>query len=144
MDSLLWGFFYGGLLILAIYNLALFFGVREKSLIAYVGYIAAVILWQFVWGGHTHLLFSQGIPSWLVGHSELIFVIIGISSGFFTKTFLETEKHSPTAHPVINLLLVCQALTGLVCFVDLLPSIWKNNLVYGVGLVAILSLTLFS
>ena len=139
MDSLLWGFFYGGLLILAIYNLALFFGVREKSLIAYVGYIAAVILWQFVWGGHTHLLFSQGIPSWLVGHSELIFVIIGISSGFFTKTFLETEKHAPTAHPVINLLLVCQALTGLVCFVDLLPSIWKNNLVYGVGLVAILS-----
>ncbi|MEC7482318.1 MAG: 7TM diverse intracellular signaling domain-containing protein, partial [Pseudomonadota bacterium] len=139
MDSLLWGFFYGGLLILAIYNLALFFGVREKSLIAYVGYIAAVILWQFVWGGHTHLLFSQGIPSWLVGHSELIFVIIGISSGFFTKTFLETEKHSPTAHSVINLLLVCQALTGLVCFVDLLPSIWKNNLVYGVGLVAILS-----
>ncbi len=74
------------------------------------------------------MLFSQGIPSWLVGHSELIFVIIGISSGFFTKTFLETEKHSPTAHPV-----------GLVCFVDLLPSIWKNNLVYGVGLVAILS-----
>ena len=139
MDSLLWGFFYGGLLILAIYNLALFFGVREKSLIAYVGYIAAVILWQFVWGGHTHLLFSQGIPSWLVGHSELIFVIIGMSSGFFTKTFLETEKHSPTAHSVINLLLVCQALTGLVCFVDLLPSIWKNNLVYGVGLVAILS-----
>ena len=139
MDSLLWGFFYGGLLILAIYNLALFFGVREKSLIAYVGYIAAVILWQFVWGGHTHLLFSQGIPSWLVGHSELIFVIIGMSSGFFTKTFLETEKHAPTAHSVINLLLVCQALTGLVCFVDLLPSIWKNNLVYGVGLVAILS-----
>ena len=139
MDSLLWGFFYGGLLILAIYNLALFFGVKEKSLLAYVGYILAVILWQFVWGGHTHLLFTQGIPTWLAGHSELIFVIIGISSGLFTMTFLETEKHSPTAHPIISLLLVCQALTGLVCFVDLLPSIWKNNLVYGVGLVAILS-----
>jgi len=139
VDGLLWGFFYGGLLILAIYNLALFFGVREKSLIAYVGYIFAVILWQFVWGGHTHLLFTQGIPSWLVGHSELIFVIIGVSSGIFTMTFLETEKHAPTAHPVINLLLVCQVLTGLVCFIDLLPPIWKNNLVYGVGLVAILS-----
>jgi two-component system sensor histidine kinase BarA len=138
MDSLLWGFFYGGLLILAIYNLALFFGVKEKSLLAYVGYIFAVILWQFVWGGHTHLLFTQGIPSWLAGHSELIFVIIGISSGLFTKTFLETEKYSPTAHPIINLLLICQALTGLVCFIDLLPSMWKNNLVYGVGLIAIL------
>ena len=139
MDSLLWGFFYGGLLILAIYNLALFFGVKEKSLLAYVGYILAVILWQFVWGGHTHLLFTQGIPTWLAGHSELIFVIIGISSGLFTMTFLETEKYSPTAHPIINLLLICQALTGLVCFIDLLPSMWKNNLVYGVGLIAILS-----
>ena len=139
IDSLLWGLFYGGLLILAIYNLALFFGVKEKSLLAYVGYILAVILWQFVWGGHTHLLFTQGIPTWLAGHSELIFVIIGISSGLFTMTFLETEKYSPTAHPIINLLLICQALTGLVCFIDLLPSMWKNNLVYGVGLIAILS-----
>ncbi len=139
MDSLLWGLFYGGLLILAVYNLALFFGVREKSLIAYVGYIFAVILWQFVWGGHTHLIFSSGIPSWLVGHSELIFVIIGISSGLFTVTFLETEQYAPTAHPVIKILLICQGITGFVCFVDLLPSIWKNNLVYGVGLVAILS-----
>ncbi|MDY6975979.1 MAG: 7TM diverse intracellular signaling domain-containing protein [Pseudomonadota bacterium] len=138
-DSLLWGLFYGGLLILAIYNLALFFGVKEKSLLAYVGYILAVILWQFVWGGHTHLLFTQGIPTWLAGHSELIFVIIGISSGLFTMTFLETEKYSPTAHPIIKLLLICQALTGLVCFIDLLPSMWKNNLVYGVGLIAILS-----
>ncbi|AGP84248.1 MULTISPECIES: hybrid sensor histidine kinase/response regulator [Alteromonas] len=138
-DSMLWGFFYGGLLILAISNLALFFGVREKSLIAYVGYIGAVLLWQFVWGGHIQLVFSQGIPSWLVGHSELIFVIIGISSGVFTMTFLETNRHSPTAHPIIKLLLICQGLTGLICFVDLLPSIWKNNLVYGVGLVAILS-----
>ncbi|BCO17494.1 MULTISPECIES: hybrid sensor histidine kinase/response regulator [unclassified Alteromonas] len=139
MDSLLWGLFYGGLLILAVYNLALFFGVKEKSLIAYVGYILAVILWQFVWGGHTHLIFSSGIPLWLVGHSELIFVIIGISSGLFTVTFLETEEHAPTAHPIIKILLVCQVLTGVACFIDLLPPIWKNNLVYGVGLIAILS-----
>ena len=139
MDSLLWGLFYGGLLILAVYNLALYFGVKEKSLVAYVGYIAAVIIWQFVWGRHTHLVFTQGIPAWLVGHSELIFVIIGISSGLFAMTFLETEQNAPTSHPVIKFLLVCQGITGLVCFVDLLPPIWKNNLVYGVGLIAILS-----
>ncbi len=139
VDSLLWGLFYGGLLILAIYNLVLFFGVREKSLLAYVGYIFAVILWQFVWGGHTQLLFSEGIPSWIVGHSELIFVIIGLSSGLFTIMFLETRKNSPTAHPVIKLLMIGQGLTGLICFADVLPSMWKNNLVYGLGLVAILS-----
>ena len=139
IDSMLWGLFYGGLLILAIYNLALYFGVREKSLLAYVGYIFAVILWQFVWGGHTHTLFTDGIPSWVVGHAELIFVIIGISSGFFTITFLETENNAPTTHAIIKLLLLCQFITGIVCLTSALPSVWKNNVVYGVGLIAILS-----
>lgn len=139
IDSMLWGLFYGGLLILAIYNLALYFGVREKSLLAYVGYIFAVILWQFVWGGHTHTLFTDGIPSWVVGHAELIFVIIGISSGFFTITFLETENNAPTTHAIIKLLLLCQFITGIVCLTNALPSVWKNNVVYGVGLIAILS-----
>lgn len=45
MDSLFWGFFYGGLFIFVIYNFVLFFGVWEKSLIVYVGYIVVVILW---------------------------------------------------------------------------------------------------
>lgn len=139
IDSMLWGLFYGGLFILAIYNLALFFGVREKSLLAYVGYIFAVILWQFVWGGHTHTVFTNEIPSWVVGHAELIFVIIGISSGLFTITFLETENNAPTTHAIIKLLLLCQFITGIVCLTSALPSVWKNNLVYGVGLIAILS-----
>tara|TARA_R110002060_G_scaffold25156_2_gene34333 strand:+ start:862 stop:1566 length:705 start_codon:yes stop_codon:yes gene_type:complete len=50
-DSLLWGLFYGGLIILAIYNLVVYFALRESSLLAYVGYICTVIVWQFVWGG---------------------------------------------------------------------------------------------
>ncbi len=139
LDSLLWGVFYGGLLILAIYNLVLYIGVREKSVLAYVGYIFAVILWQVVWGGHTHFIFSQGIPVWLVGHTELIFVIIGITSGLFTISFLDSENNAPTLHPILQLMLVAQTLIGLVCFADLIPPMWKNNLVYGVGVVSILS-----
>ena len=139
IDSLLWGVFYGGLLILAIYNLVLYFGVKEKSVIAYVGYIFTVILWQVVWGGHTHFIFAYGIPAWLVGHTELIFVLIGITSGLFTITFLESERHAPTLHPILQLMLATQTIIGVVCFADLLPSMWKNNLVYGVGLVSILS-----
>ena len=138
-DSLLWGLFYGGLLILAVYNLVLFFGVKEKSLIAYIGYILAVILWQFVWGGHIHFFFPSGIPTWLVGHTELIFVIIGICSGLFTVSFLETKQNATMAHPIIMLLLFVQVAVGVICFTDVLPSIWKNNLVYGVGLIAICS-----
>lgn len=139
LDSLLWGLFYGGLIILAIYNFALFFGSREPSLVAYVGYIVAVLLWQFVWGGHLHLIFRDGFDPWFAAHTEMIFVIIGISSGLFAVTFLETKKHAPNAHPVIMSLLVLQGVIGAGCLIDLLPHIWKNNLVYGVGMIAICS-----
>jgi len=139
IDNLMWGLFYGGLLILAIYNFVLFLGVREISLIAYIAYIFAVIFWQFIWGGHIHLLFSDGIPTWLVGHTEVIFVVIGICSGLFTVSFLNTQKNARIAHPIIISLLWLQAMVGFVCFSDMLPSIWKHNLVYGVGLIAICS-----
>ncbi|GGW78714.1 hypothetical protein GCM10007391_09180 [Alteromonas halophila] len=139
IDSLLWGLFYGGLIILAIYNLVLYFEVREPSLLAYVGYLSAVVLWQLVWGGHVHLFTSGQLPDWLISHTELIFVLIGISSGIFTLTFLETRKNASFAHPFVKFLLITQALIGLICLPDLLPHIWKNNLVYGIGMLAICS-----
>ncbi len=139
LDSLMWGLFYGGLIILAIYNFVLFVDAKESSLMAYVGYILAVMLWQFVWGGHLHLFVSDGLAPWFASHTELIFVIIGICSGFFTLSFLETKNNAPTAHPVIQSLLLLQFIVGLTCLVDFLPHIWKNNLVYGVGMIAICS-----
>lgn len=54
-------------------------------------------------------------------------------------SFLETKKNAKAAHPVIVLLLAVQMVIGVVCFLGVLPSIWKNNLVYGVGLIAICS-----
>lgn len=139
VDSILWGLFYGGLIILAVYNLVLYFGVKEKSLLAYVGYILAVIWWQFNWGGHINIASPNGVPQWLAEHTELIFVLIGICSGIFTVTFLDTQENAKTAHPIVLLLLTIQVITGFVCFVDILSPIWKNNLVYGVGLLAICS-----
>lgn len=138
IDSIMWGLFYGGLIILAVYNLVLFFGVREPSLIAYVGYIIAVIFWQFMWGGHIQI-FSGETPTWLAGHTELFFVAIGISSGIFTLLFLDSRRHAAAAHPVVMLLLILQMLTGILCLVDILPLVWKHNLVYCIGIAAICS-----
>lgn len=139
VDNLLWGLFYGGLIILAVYNLVIYFAVREPSLLAYVGYIAAVILWQFIWGGHVQLVVDGALPEWLVENTEMIFVIIGVSSGLFSMYFLETRTHSPTAHPVVVALIGIQLLVGLASLVGIVPAIWKNNLVYGVGIAAICS-----
>ncbi|WP_232371937.1 hybrid sensor histidine kinase/response regulator [Salinimonas iocasae] len=139
IDSTMWGLFYGGLFILAIYNLVLFFQVREASLLAYVGYIVAVIVWQIVWGGHIQVFTGGPSPVWLASHTELIFTIIGMSSGIFSVLFLNTKKNASTAHPIVMALLGAQALVALICLLGVLPITWKHNLVYGVGLAAICS-----
>lgn len=138
-DNILWGLFYGGLLILAIYNFVLYFGNKEKSLIAYVGYISTVILWQFVWGGHLQVLFPLGFANWLSQHMDLIFVFLGIGSGIFTYSFLDAPENAPKSAPMIKANLLILFALGICSTLNLLPPIWQNGLVYLMSILAISS-----
>lgn len=140
-DNMIWGIFYGGLLILAIYNLIIYFGIREKSLLAYVGYIASVIIWQFIWSGHSHIVMPEGFSRWQNQHTDLIFVIIGIFSGIFTCVFLDITKNAPKSYQVVRVSLVLLLILGLCSIVNLFPPFWQSSLVYLLCLVAISSYT---
>lgn len=139
LDSIAWGLFYGGLLILVIYNMALFFSVREFSLVAYIIYILTVLVWQFVWGGHVQLVYENGQPEWFASHTDLIFTIIGVSSGFFTLSFLEAEVFAKKTRPIIFIFIAVQMALGFASLLEILTPTMKNNLVYGVGVLAIVS-----
>lgn len=139
IDSIIWGLFYGGLFILAIYNLVLYFGAKEKSLLAYVGYITTVLIWQFVWGGHIHLVTFDGISPWLIQHSNLIFVIIGISSGIFSIAFLDSPVNAPKSHLIVILMLYLQGILGIAALFSIFPPIWLNGAIYTVSILAIAS-----
>ncbi|MDP5130511.1 MAG: ATP-binding protein [Paraglaciecola sp.] len=140
-DNLLWGLFYGGLLILAIYNLILFIGIKEKSLIAYVGYIAAVIVWQFVWSGHSHLIMPEAFSRWENEHTDLIFIIIGVFSGLFTCVFLDIKVTAPKTFVVVRSSLILLIVLGFCSVINLFPPLWQSSLVYLVSLIAITSYT---
>ncbi|KXI29721.1 hybrid sensor histidine kinase/response regulator [Paraglaciecola hydrolytica] len=140
-DTLIWGLFYGALLILAIYNLIIYFGIREKSLLAYVAYIASAILWQFVWSGHSHLIMPEGFSRWENQHTDLIFVIIAITSGIFSWVFLDISKNAPKSMHVVRACIVILLILGLCSVVNLFPPFWQATLVYIVCLVAISSYT---
>ncbi|WP_434532982.1 7TM diverse intracellular signaling domain-containing protein [Alteromonas arenosi] len=139
IDSIIWGLFYGGLIILAIYNLVLYFGAKEKSLLAYVAYILTVLIWQFVWGGHIHLVTFNGISPWLIQHTNLMFVIIGISSGVFSMTFLNTPENAPKSHIIVILMLYLQGILGIAALFSIFPPIWLNGAIYTIGILAIAS-----
>lgn len=139
VDSIVWGLFYGGLIILAIYNLVLYVGVREKSLLAYVGYISTVLIWQFIWGGHIHFISGAGITPWLIDHTNLIFIIIGVSSGIFSIAFLNTTENAPKAHIIVMLMLYLQGILGIASLFTIFPAMWLNSAIYGIGILAICS-----
>ncbi|WP_226989102.1 7TMR-DISM family protein [Paraglaciecola arctica] len=140
-DNLIWGLFYGGLIMLVFYNLILFIGLRENSLLAYVGYISSVLIWQFVWGGHLHLLMPSSITIWVSSHTDLIYVVIGICSGLFAISFLEMSRSAPTALVYIKICIGLFVSLSLLSVLNILPPDWQNALVYIVSIIAIATCT---
>jgi len=140
-DNLIWGMFYGGLIVLALYNLILYVGLKDNSLLAYVGYICSALIWQFVWGGHFHLLMPNSIATWVSYHTDLIYVIFGIFSGLFTITFLEMSKSAPSSLVYIKICIGLLATLGLLSILNVLPPAWQSGLVYLTIIMAIATYT---
>lgn len=140
-DNLFWGLFYGGLIMLALYNLILYIGLRENSLLVYVSFISTVLIWQFVWGGHLHLLVPSSITIWVSIHTDLIFVILGVFSGLFTISFLEMGKSAPISFIYTKICIGLFALLGLLSISNILPPVWQSGLVYFVSVMAIATYT---
>lgn len=137
-DSILWGLFYGGLIILVIYNVVLFFSMREISLLVYCGYISTVLIWQFVWGGHIHWLTSSATTLWLIDQINIIFIAIGIISGIFSITFLNTRVNAPKSHTLVTVILYMLGLLALISALTT-TTIWLNLVIYAVAILAICS-----
>ncbi len=137
-DNLIWGLFYGGLFILAIYNLILYIGNRELSLLAFVAYVSSALVWKFIWGGHFAMVFPNGFTPWLSQHIALIFILLGITAGLFTYSFLEAKRTAPKSAPFVFSTIVLFAILGFCSSLNLIPAQWQNMIVHVSGLLAIL------
>lgn len=140
-DNLIWGLFYGGLIMLALYNLILYLGLRQNSLPTYIGYVLSVLIWQFVWGGHLHLLMPSSITVWVSSHTDLVYVLVGIFSGLFTVSFLEMIKNHPASLGYIKILIGALIALGVLSIFNILPPVWQSGLVY---LTTFLAITCFT
>ncbi|MDF2178641.1 7TM diverse intracellular signaling domain-containing protein [Aliiglaciecola sp. CAU 1673] len=137
LDNMLWGVFYGGLLVLLLYNLTLFFSVRDWSLLAYCLYISSVMLWQFIWGGHMHAYLPGPLSEWLGQHTDLLFILVALGAGLFTLLFLNAKLTAPKTTKFIYLSLALCATLGLLSLTEILPAAFHNNAVYMASMLAI-------
>lgn len=96
-----YGLFFGFLVALMAYNAMLFLGLRRRSNLMYVLYLAALVLLNLAYTGHgAYLLWpgQVGVQRYAILVFMLMFAISGLA---FADRFLALFKHSPRLHRTV-------------------------------------------
>jgi hypothetical protein len=113
-EYLLFGLFYGMILVVSIYNLLMYFAIREKQYLVYIIYMLSVgvytscsdgIAFQYLWPNH---------PEWNnVAYGIALYSVI-ISALLFTRLFLHTPYRHPILNKVINAIILVRTLIFII------------------------------
>ena len=119
------GMYYGMILIMALYNLLMFFSVREKAYIFYVIYVLTGGLmslledgtgFEYIWPSY------PAVNKWISIITPLLFLFF---FSLYAKSFLEVRKQAPRLNKIINISLVlyfCYLLIDL--FISPTPAVF--------------------
>ncbi|HEY1025061.1 MAG TPA: 7TM diverse intracellular signaling domain-containing protein [Sphingobacteriaceae bacterium] len=115
-ENLVSGIFAGIVLIMFVYNLFVYFSVKDKSYLYYVFYVAFVGLTQIGIKGYTfQYLWPNSI--WFQGKSVILFACMsGIGALLFTRKFLQTKLYAPKSTILLSVLI---GLFLLACLITL-------------------------
>ncbi len=100
MADLFLSAYFGLILVMALYNLFIYFSVRDSSYLLYVIYIFFVGLTQAALEGYAYMYLWPNSP-WLASRSVYFLTsLVSISSILFLNDFLKTRVFTPTLHRV--------------------------------------------
>lgn len=108
--QLLFGIYYGIVLIMIFYNLFIFFSVRDFSYLYYVLYISSFGLFQFAMNGLAYQNLWPDSPWWAINANPFF---IGLSIFFavlFSMNFLQTREVAPKIDALFKILMICAAM----------------------------------
>ncbi|MBN2159320.1 MAG: ATP-binding protein [Spirochaetes bacterium] len=92
------GIYYGIILVMILYNLFIFFFIRDRSYLFYVIYIFTYGLVQMAYNGLAFKLLWPMLPAW---HNISIPFLIGLAivwMAVFSQSFLHTREHTVVMH----------------------------------------------
>jgi len=127
--------FFGAMVILALYNIFIYFFTKDISYLFYVLYIIGIIAHQLIYVGIGSIyVFNQ---TWVITIINFATVLVSFPSyalALFSKTFLKTKQY-PIFDKILNFYLISVPLSlVLFTYTDLFPSL--RNVFY-------ISLTIF-
>lgn len=138
-EQLLFGIFFGFILVLALYNLILYVKVRESGYLHYFLYSVGYGMFQFSLYGLAHQYLWPGWTGW-ANHNLPFFLAFAFSCRIlFTMSVLDSKGNAPRLHRVLKALLVAPALFaawyGLVVL-DRFPAAWALDIRVAMGISA--------
>lgn len=116
ISNLLFGAYFGLILVMALYNFFIFLTVRDRSYLIYVLYIIAVGSTQAVLEGYFHQ-FLWPDNMWLASRSPYLFTsLVSITSVIFLQDFLKTKQYAPKVNAFARIIYIYFSLIVVITF----------------------------
>jgi len=110
-QTVMYGMFYGILLVMALYNMFIGYSIKDKAYGYYVAYIFSFLLLQCSINGDAFKYLWPTIP-WINTYAIPVSVFLSIAfSSAFSRNFLQLEKHFEK----LNITLAALSTTSLLC-----------------------------
>ncbi len=117
--ELFYGIYLGCILVMLVYNLFVFFTVKDRVYLYYVAYILTVGLTQLVLNGYTNkYLWPNGVQISFLA-SVIIPVLSGVTTVLFTRRFIDTKQYTPKTDKVLLFFLGLYVVVIVLAFFDM-------------------------
>ncbi|QOL24908.1 EAL domain-containing protein [Thalassotalea sp. LPB0316] len=119
----LYGAFVGCIILMALYNIVLYFAIKDKVYLAYLAYLASTFLTVTSLNGFGYLLFSYDLQQWFQSHIIQINIIIITSLLLFTCYFLQYDQEKSSIYRISVFLSIMLIILGIFLqFTDLITQ----------------------
>ncbi|WP_395340052.1 response regulator [Ningiella sp. W23] len=133
IDFLLWGGFYGAILILAMYAISFSFNYPSLNNLLFFLHIAVVLIWQLNWSGHSHLL-----SDYIGGYIDLLLpeellILLCLAACAFSTSLLPRRLY---ASYLFKSLMIFMGVATFILIIMLFPILsveWRFVLSYALG-----------
>lgn len=133
---LLYGIYFGIILLMILYNLILFLFIRDRSYLHYIFYICALALFQASYNGFAFQYLWPESPQLNNPAISVSLLLMLLGGCLFTRTILDTATTLPVLHRILGALMLFFA--GMILFYPLINYGTALNIGISVGIFSIL------
>ncbi|WP_026803374.1 7TM diverse intracellular signaling domain-containing protein [Aliarcobacter lanthieri] len=94
INQLILSLFFGAMIVLALYNLSIYFMIKDISYFYYVGYIITLVFHHSLYVGFANLyFFDSSFMEYIVKYAAIFIALPVLFLSLFSKSFLQTSQY---------------------------------------------------